>query len=229
MSSPAEISASHRTAPIVGEIQVLSVTTSSVRYKLAGPHTLSAVSSSGTTPPTVTVSGAPRRASWSFHLDCTTGGTLGTAAFRWSLDGGSTWEATFTTTAGVTSYELGRTGVTATLTAGTYNADNLYTFTPVWAILHRADLDDPGLHEDRWFVLQADGATVYYAFGDVTVAVDETQIYTGTAAQQCLRLNDGGAEEYRLPTGQAEPVYIAVKGTAACKLRLALTSPGRTR
>ena len=117
----------------------------------------------------------------------------------------------------------------ATFAAGTYNADNLYTFAPVFSRLYLADLDDPGLHEDRWFVMQADGCTVYYAFGGASAAIAEGTVYTGTASEQCLRLLDGTDVEYRLPVGLAEPMYIAIKGSTTGKLRLALTSPGRSR
>lgn len=102
---------------------------------------MGAVTSSGTTPPSVTLSGTPKGA-YKLHIDVTTGGLSdGTAKFRFSVDDGQTWSAILTIPAGGGAIALtdtatdslvgvnGATGVTATFANGTYNADNLYTAT----------------------------------------------------------------------------------------------------
>jgi hypothetical protein len=88
---------------------------------------ISTVTATGTTPPTVTIAGIPR-GSWSMQIDITTGGVLGTAAFKYSIDNGNTWSDAITTTVGTGINPLGNTGLTATFASGTYNTDNLYTF-----------------------------------------------------------------------------------------------------
>lgn len=104
------------------------------RMPLTG-STMSAVTSAGPTPPTVTLSGTPT-GPWELQIDIVVGGTLGTATFRFSTDGGATWSATIATGASVALTDTaadslvgnnGTTGITAAFAAGTYNADNLYT------------------------------------------------------------------------------------------------------
>lgn len=106
------------------------------RVPLTG-STMGAVTATGTTPPTVTLSGTPLGA-YKLQIDIVVGGTLGTATFRFSTDGGNTWSATMNTAASVvltdtaidsTVGQNGATGITATFNSGTYNADNLYTST----------------------------------------------------------------------------------------------------
>lgn len=87
------------------------------------------VTATGTTPPTVTVSGNPRigaQTSYVLHIDIVTGGARGTATFRHSTDGGTTWQSTVATAASVV---LPGTHLTVTFASGTYNADNLYVST----------------------------------------------------------------------------------------------------
>lgn len=87
---------------------------------------LSAVTSTGTTPPVVTVAGYPT-GNYTVHVDMDLGGARGTATFRWSIDGGLTWVAAGVVTAATVA--LGSTGITVAFPTGTYNADNLYVFT----------------------------------------------------------------------------------------------------
>lgn len=88
----------------------------------------------GTTPPTVAVTG--RRvlglASDTIRIDIVVGGAVGTATFRYSFDQGVTWSATVATAASVV---LGTSGLTATFAAGTYNADNEYNGDPRYETL----------------------------------------------------------------------------------------------
>lgn len=94
---------------------------------LVGPAipTLSAVTETGTTPPDLTVAGTPVDY-YDAIVDIVLGGVLETATFRYSLDGGTTYSSTITTPAA--TYLIPNTGITITFTAGTYNADNIYTF-----------------------------------------------------------------------------------------------------
>ena len=100
---------------------------------------MGSVTSSGTSPPTVTLSGTPLGA-FQLQIDIQVGGTLGTATFKFSTDGGNTWSATIATGASVALTDTatdslvgvnGATGITAAFAAGTYNADNLYTANAV--------------------------------------------------------------------------------------------------
>ena len=107
------------------------------RTPLTG-STMGSVTATGTSPPTVTLSGTPNFAG-QLQIDILTGGTLGVATFRFSTDGGQNWSATLTTAASVPLVDTaidslvgqnGATGITAAFAAGTYNADNLYTSAP---------------------------------------------------------------------------------------------------
>jgi hypothetical protein len=89
------------------------------------------VVSSGTTPPAVSVAGAPDD-DFAGVVQILSGGTLGAATFRYSLDGGTTWSATLTTVASYAMAYPGSstpTGLTLQFPTGTYNADNRYTWT----------------------------------------------------------------------------------------------------
>jgi hypothetical protein len=87
------------------------------------------VNATGTTPPTVTLTGAPA-ADYVFHINMVAGGTVGVATFRWSTDGGLSFSEETTTAATVA---LGSTGLTAAFSAGTYDVDNQYYATPLVA------------------------------------------------------------------------------------------------
>jgi hypothetical protein len=98
---------------------------------------MGSVTSSGTSPPTVTLSGTAS-GNWSLVIEIQTGGTLGTATFRFSTDGGRNWSADIATGASVALTDTavdslvgnnGATGITAAFASGTYNADNYYTAT----------------------------------------------------------------------------------------------------
>lgn len=83
------------------------------------------LTASGTSPPAVTVAGLSRLASPSLlRLQVQVGGPVGTAKFRWSVDGGVTWTASGVITA--PTVVLGTTGLSAVFPAGTYSADNAY-------------------------------------------------------------------------------------------------------
>jgi hypothetical protein len=82
------------------------------------------ITAAGTTPPTVTVDGRAL-GDYNLRIEITTLGSRGTSLFRWSIDGGTTWEATGVATAA--DVELGDTGLTAHFAVGTSATDNVYT------------------------------------------------------------------------------------------------------
>lgn len=98
---------------------------------------MSSVTATGTTPPTVTLTGTPTIYA-DIIIDITTGGARGTAVFRWSSDGGATYTTGVTTAATVT---LTGTGLTANFATGSdYNTDNLYVAHSGKALRDRADV-----------------------------------------------------------------------------------------
>lgn len=84
-----------------------------------------AVTSVGTAPPVVALTGTPTDYV-DLRLEITTGGARGTAVFRYSFDGGATWAATGVLTAATVA--LTGSGLTAAFATGTnYSTDNVYT------------------------------------------------------------------------------------------------------
>lgn len=81
------------------------------------------VVATGTTPPTVTLSGTPTSATNTIEIDITGIGILGVALFSWK------WNGVVQQTAQVTaaSFPLAGTGITASFGAGTYAANDVYT------------------------------------------------------------------------------------------------------
>jgi hypothetical protein len=100
--------------------------------------TMGAVTSSGTSPPVMTITGTPKGA-YKLQVDCTLGGAHQTAQYRFSVDGGNIWSDTITTLAAAAVQPLndpatdsrigvkGVTGLSVAFAAGTFNADNLWT------------------------------------------------------------------------------------------------------
>lgn len=85
---------------------------------------MTAVTSAGTAPPVVSLTGTPN----GYHdvrIEITTGGARGTAVFKWSINGGTTYTTAVTTAATVV---LTGSGLTAVFATGTdYATDNIYT------------------------------------------------------------------------------------------------------
>lgn len=84
---------------------------------------MGAVSSSGTTPPAITLSGTATKYV-NLRIECTTLGARGVAVIRYSLDGGVTWTENVTTAATIT---LGDSGLTANYANATAAVDNVWT------------------------------------------------------------------------------------------------------
>lgn len=78
------------------------------------------------TGPLVAISNGTPSTDINGKIEITTGGTLGTSQFRWSIDDGATWVASNVPTAA--SVTLGTTGLTATFPAGTYVIATTYTW-----------------------------------------------------------------------------------------------------
>lgn len=75
--------------------------------------------------PAVTAAGTPD-ATRDFVVEITTGGALGVGQYRWSKDGGQTWDESGLTLAA--SDVLGTTGITASFAAGTYVIGTRYSW-----------------------------------------------------------------------------------------------------
>lgn len=100
---------------------------------------LSAVTETGTAGPDVTVSGTPNDF-YDAIVEIMGAGALGTATFRYTLDGGKNYSSTLTTPSGGT-YVVPNTGVTLTFTAGTQNVGTLHSFTAIPAMWNSTDLN----------------------------------------------------------------------------------------
>lgn len=89
------------------------------------------ITATGTTPPTVTVTGYNTRAINKLRLEITTAGARGTAVFRYSFDGGQTWIIGTITAATIELlFDGTKTGLTVNFAAGNYAVDNVYVGTP---------------------------------------------------------------------------------------------------
>lgn len=99
----------------------------------------SAVTPSGTTPPTVTLSGTPTGA-FKLKVKITKAGTRGTSQFKYSTNGGYVWSKPRATEA---TFEIPESGTTINFAAGTYAIDNLYSAT-VTATTYRSIIAKTG-------------------------------------------------------------------------------------
>ncbi len=90
--------------------------------------------SSGTPPPpAITLTGTPT-AFIDAVVKISTGGTLGTAAFQVSIDGGLTYGDAQDTSASSPTYVIPNSGVTLNFAEGTYVKDDLYSFNTYGSI-----------------------------------------------------------------------------------------------
>jgi hypothetical protein len=95
---------------------------------------MSAVTSSGTSPPVVTLSGTAVLAC-TLRIEVKTAGALGTSRFRWSIDDGRSWVQSNVPTAA--SVLLSPLGVTVNFAVGVYPNNAVYT-----ANVHVGQVDD---------------------------------------------------------------------------------------
>ncbi|MFO0559057.1 MAG: hypothetical protein U0269_13665 [Polyangiales bacterium] len=98
-----------------------------------------AISSAGTAPPSLTISGSTNLGINHLEIAIASAGALGAATFRYSFDGGATWSNPAPTAASaslVIDNDASRpTGLVAHFSAGSYSADNEYTATPRYSSL----------------------------------------------------------------------------------------------
>lgn len=99
---------------------------------------LSTVTEGGAGGPDVTVAGTPNDF-YNAIIEIVLGGALGTATFKYTLDGGKNYSSTLTTPSGAT-YVIPNTGITATFTAGTQVAGTTHSFTATPAMWNSTDL-----------------------------------------------------------------------------------------
>lgn len=90
--------------------------------------TMTAVTATGTTPPTITLSGTQLQPV-DLRIECTTLGARGTAVIRYSIDGGVSWVANVTTAATISVIDpLGNdTGLVINYASATAATDNVWT------------------------------------------------------------------------------------------------------
>jgi hypothetical protein len=94
----------------------------------SNPGTVGAITVNGTSPsPGVGTSGTPRDV-YDVIVKIVAGGAVATASFKVSWDGGQTWSPVYATAASITAF-VAFSGLTLTFAAGTYVADDTYTFT----------------------------------------------------------------------------------------------------
>jgi hypothetical protein len=105
------------------------------RMPLTG-STMPTATAGGTTPPALTIGGSPT-GPWSLRIVPVVAGAVGTGSVKFSVDGGNTYSDPFVPAAGV-PYTLtdtakdslignnGKTGLTVSFAAGTFNANNTY-------------------------------------------------------------------------------------------------------
>jgi len=94
---------------------------------LVGPvqPALSAVTSTGTSPPTITLTGTPADW-WDVRVKATLGGARGTWLLQYSLDGGASYNGTDVTS--TATYDIPETGITLNIASGNATDDNVWTF-----------------------------------------------------------------------------------------------------
>lgn len=93
---------------------------------------MSAVTSAGTTPPTITLSGTQLRPV-NLRIECTTLGARGTAVIRYSIDGGKSWVSGVTTAATISVVDPNGTdtGLVINYANAAAAVDNVWTATTV--------------------------------------------------------------------------------------------------
>ncbi len=161
------------------------------------PATLSAVTQTGTGSGAIAVSLAPHVA---IKVICVTGGALGTATFKFSLDGGTTYGSLFTST--VSSYVIRVPGTFCTLTfaAATYVATKTLT----------VDIFGTVTNGSLWVgaVTQVSNAVNNY---DVSVLIGKAGLYSAGTANLTVSLDHGitYGPTYAMPTTG----IIAIPGT----------------
>jgi hypothetical protein len=124
------------------------------------------ITATGTTPPAVTVTGTTSSAINKLRIEITTLGARGTAVFRYSFNGGSTWTSLVVTAATVDLLLNGsKTGLTVNFAVGNYALDNVYVGTPKYTT-----------------ILALPGSLVVWMNGNPTVETDRDILTASTVA-----------------------------------------------
>jgi hypothetical protein len=159
--------------------------------------TRGAVTGNGTTPPVMT-SGGNSLVVGNIRVDVDSAGagTFTAATFTYKIDAGPD----IACTKDGTTLVLGSTGLTATFAAGTFNANNYWTFTVTGYNADNAYTATAALTADE---TATSGATVPMVFSD------------GVAAD--YGMSSELVEQYL--AGRIKTIAVAVKGASATKLR----------
>lgn len=173
------------------------------RAPLTG-SSMGAVTSAGTSPPVLTITGTPLGA-FSLKIDCVVGGAHATATYRFSTDGGNTWSATITTLGVGVAQALtdtavdslvgvnGRTGLSVAFAAGTFNADNEWTSRAVLQV--------------RTLLVKRRAMAFWYNRQALAMETDKNVLaHTDIAAMHLY----GVAHRYRRVAGGTKPGVIAI-------------------
>lgn len=165
---------------------------------------MGAVTSSGTNPPVLTITGTPLGA-YKLHIDCTLGGAHQTAKYRFSVDGGNTWSGEITTLGAGVAQSLvdpaidstlgvnGQTGLSVAFAAGTFNANNLWTSTAALQVMS--------------MLLKRRALAFWYSRRHLGMETDKDILrHTDLAAMHLY----GAAHRYRRVAGGTKPGVIQI-------------------
>lgn len=140
---------------------------------------------------------------WDLKIDITTGGSRGTAKFKFSTDGGNTWSEELTTAATVDLIDPaadslvgmnGQTGLTATFGVATYNDASVYSSK---AVLKATSL-----------ILQRGALCFWYNRNAMGLETDRDILkHNDVAAMHMYRV----AHRYRRRAGGSKPGVVALK------------------
>lgn len=171
------------------------------RLPLTG-SSMGSVSSAGTSPPTVTLSGTPN-GPHSIKIIITLGGARGTAKFKFSTDGGQNYSDEFTTAATVALTDTaidslvgvnGATGLTAAFATGTYNVDNVYTASSNLKV--------------RSLILKRNALAFWYNRAALVLQTDANILYDSRIAAMHLY---GVGHRYRRRAGGTKPGVVVIE------------------
>lgn len=104
-------------------VSVTGLPVALIRVAQATAGSLPAFTQTGSGP-LITADGATPNDAYQVRVEILDGGNVGTATFRYSLDGGDTWSTEIATAA---SYVIPDTGITISFPSGTYVAGELYS------------------------------------------------------------------------------------------------------
>jgi len=164
--------------------------------------TMGSVTSTGTTPPVLTVSGTPTGV-FSLRVQAVLGGAIGTWKLQFSTDGGNTWSATLPSAASVPLTDTqvdsvvgtnGNTGLTLGIAAGTANTDNVWTSLPNLQVTT---------------LVVAKGALAFW-YNRAALQVLELPNIAADSVQRAIHLYRVALRRRRAP-GMSKPGVIAIK------------------